>query len=208
MCQEEKLMLTKVKLAAAALLVTAMTTFAVNQPAPATKLEGILKAVDADKGTLEIMITRDKDENITYPLAKNVAVTINGSRIGYLKKDGQLADLKQGMRIRIRLGDDKKTIANVDEVRSQQGAQPRACEKCKSACGLELSREWCESFDLYRLQMNCWCQIAQYHIGATGGRCAESQKVTEKEWNDTMDKAYADAKKAGKMVLHIGNTGG
>ena len=117
--------------------------------------------------------------------------TINGARIGFQKKDGTLADLKAGMRVRVQLSEDKKVVVGVDEQRSQQGAQRRDCPKCKTCCGLELSREWCESFALYKGQLTCWCEIAQFVIGTQGGRSAESSKVKEKEWAETMDQAFA-----------------
>ena len=56
-------MLTKLKLAAALALVTCVTALAVAQQA-ADRPEGILKAVDTDKNTVTVMITRDKDEDV------------------------------------------------------------------------------------------------------------------------------------------------
>jgi hypothetical protein len=220
------MLMTRLKLAAAMLLVMSVVLGGVTQtnraaaedqppatketpgPQAADRLDGILQAVDADKNNLRLMVTRDKDEELTLDLAKDVAVTINGARIGFQKKEGTLADLKAGMRVRVQLSEDKKVVVSIDEQRSQQGAQRRDCPKCKTCCGLELSREWCESFALYKGQLTCWCEIAQFVIGTQGGRSAESSKIKEKEWAETMDQAFALAKKEKKLLLHIGNTGG
>jgi hypothetical protein len=202
-------MLTKIKFAAAALLVLVVSIAAISHACqPAERIDGILKAIDLDKNTVVVMVTRDKDEDRAFDLPKDVAVTINGFRLGFQPKPGKLADLKAGMRVRVQLSDDKKSVVSIDEQRSQQGAARRDCPKCKATCGLELSREWCDSFELYKGQLTCWCEIAQYVIGTGGGRSAESQKITQEEWTATMDKAYADAKREKKLLLHIGNTGG
>jgi hypothetical protein len=41
-----------------------------------------------------------------------------------------------------------------------------------------------------------------------GGFDNESRKIAQRDWADTMDKAYALAKEKNKLVLHVGNTGG
>lgn len=222
-------MLAKLKLAAALCFVLGLTLAAIGQTPPLSPpaplrypvgievppeetvpgLDGILKAVDTGKNTLRIMVTGEKDEkDFIFSLTKTIAVTVNGARLGFQKKEGKLADLKAGMRVRLTLSDDKKNVVGIDEQRSQQGAQRRNCPKCGTCCGLELSREWCESFPLYKTQLTCWCEIAQFVIGTQGGRSAESQKIKERDWAETMDKAFAEAKKTGKLLLHFGNTGG
>ena len=61
------------------------------------------KSVDADKGTITVTATKgDTSVDRTIPLAKDAKVSIDG-------KEAKLADLKAGIRISVKLGDDKTT---------------------------------------------------------------------------------------------------
>ncbi|MCH8150679.1 MAG: hypothetical protein IH987_22360, partial [Planctomycetes bacterium] len=49
--------------------------------------------------------------------------------------------------------------------------------------------------NLWKKCSTCWGEIAQY-------QCTKGKKT------EVLDTAFAEAKKAGKLVLYIGNTGG
>jgi hypothetical protein len=123
------------QLAAAVLLVMVAMPAAVSPGQQAAEqLEGIVKAVDVDKSTLVITLTRDKDEkDQTFNLAKEVAVSIN-------KKAGKLAELKSGMRVRLALSDNKQAVVAIDEQPLRTQAEYRDCPRCGKGCGFELSR--------------------------------------------------------------------
>lgn len=160
---------------------------------------GIVKAVDADKNTITVVVTVDKDEEKSYTLAKDAAVSLMADIFGHKEKDAKLGEVKAGMLVRIEVTDDNQA-AKIKQYRKWQTRSPakEECPKCKGCWGCQLNRSFCESEDLWQKQKTCWCELAQF-------QCPGPSK---KEHEETLDKGYAEAKKAGKLVLFIGNTGG
>jgi RNA polymerase sigma factor (sigma-70 family) len=68
---------------------------------------GTLKSIDAEKGTITVTATKgDTSVDRTFPIAKDAKVSIDG-------KEGKLADLKAGIRVGVKLGDDKTTAVAI-----------------------------------------------------------------------------------------------
>lgn len=55
-----------------------------------------------------------------------------------------------------------------------------------------------ENENLWKLAQSCWLDLAQYNV----------REKTEKANGSLLDRAYADARRTGKIVLYVGNTGG
>jgi hypothetical protein len=84
-----------------------------------------------------------------------------------------------------------------------QGPPPkkRGWEKCTlKTCGCHvcLPKERFDNEDLWKKSQVCWCELADVNITAN----------TVKGHAQALDRVYADARKSGKIVLYIGNTGG
>jgi hypothetical protein len=80
---------------------------------------------------------------------------------------------------------------------AQQPA-PHQCKLYNCACEMARDRRLYENDNLFKLAQACWCDLARFNVA----------ERTEKAHGDAMRDAYAAARKEGKIVLYIGNTGG
>jgi hypothetical protein len=79
--------------------------------------------------------------------------------------------------------------------------QKRDREKCTlKTCGCDvcLPRERFENDDPWKKSQVCWCELAQVNI----------TENSVKAHAQCLARVYAQARKTGKIVLYIGNTGG
>jgi len=68
---------------------------------------GVVKSVDADKGSLTVEVTKgDNTSERTVPVGKDAKVLLDG-------KKANLSDLKPGFRVNIKLGEDRTTAQSV-----------------------------------------------------------------------------------------------
>jgi hypothetical protein len=72
------------------------------------------------------------------------------------------------------------------------------CPLKTCGCNVCLPRERFENDDLWKKSQACWCELAQVNI----------TENSVKAHAQSLDRAYAEARKTGKIVLYIGNTGG
>jgi RNA polymerase sigma factor (sigma-70 family) len=133
----QAMFLTKLKIALAAVLVVALAATGVGlvgrplladpPPAPARQqrpaepgraaappeVRGILKEVDAEKGTITLALNpREEGSEKSFTLAKNVEVGVNtaaGRRVGAFR-EGKLADVAPGAHVLLLLSADQKVV--------------------------------------------------------------------------------------------------
>ncbi len=87
---------------------------------------------------------------------------------------------------------------HMSTARADDGSQGANCKSGWHMCWCKREgrrRSLCESEDLWKKCSTCWGEIAQH-------QCTKGKKT------EVLDTAFAEAKKAGKLVLYIGNTGG
>lgn len=97
-----------------------------KKPAPADKanqVEGVLKAVDVTRNAIRVLSgTKDpknglkSEEDRTIAVAPDATITLAAEGKGGAKappKAVKLADLKEGMRVIVRLSEDRKTVTDV-----------------------------------------------------------------------------------------------
>jgi hypothetical protein len=79
---------------------------------------------------------------------------------------------------------------------TKQGEKRCTLKTC--GCNVCLPRERFENDDLWKKSQVCWCELAGVNI----------TENSVKAHAQCLDRVYADARKTGKIVLYIGNTGG
>ena len=80
-------------------------------PTDGSEVTGVVRAIDAAKGTLTLQPGKTAREAKTFDLAKDVQVLLDdgsGEKLGF--KDGKLTDVSAGSQVTVRLGDEKKVI--------------------------------------------------------------------------------------------------
>ena len=83
-------------------------------------------------------------------------------------------------------------------VAAHLNAGPHKCDLPTCACELAANKRLYENETLWQTAQACWGELAQFNI----------VERTEKAHGEAMIRAYAEARKAGKIVLYIANTGG
>src|SRR5262245_4344512 len=89
-------------------------------------------------------------------------------------------------------------LGAVSAVVGQQFAGTHKCTLPNCACELAANKRLYENESLWQKAQVCWHELAQFNI----------VERTDKAHGEAMIRAYAEARKAGKIVLYIGNTGG
>jgi RNA polymerase sigma factor (sigma-70 family) len=77
------------------------------------EVRGVLKALDADKGTITVAVGEGRGESVdkTFTVAKNAEVGVNagfGRRGAF--REAKLADLAPGVQVALQLSEDEKTV--------------------------------------------------------------------------------------------------
>lgn len=92
-------------------------------------------------------------------------------------------------------------VAAGQQAGRQAAPQDGAAKKCTRPgcfCAMAADRRLYENDYLFKKAQTCWCVLAQVNVFEN----------SEKSQGEAMRAAYAAARKDGKIVLYIGNTGG
>jgi hypothetical protein len=86
-----------------------------------------------------------------------------------------------------------------DKKSAEKKPAKKICKLKNCACHIDWgNRKLFESEEVWKLSQACWGNLAQFNV----------TENTRKANSRCLERAYARARKAGKIVLYVGNTGG
>jgi hypothetical protein len=86
-----------------------------------------------------------------------------------------------------------------DKKPAEKKPAKKVCKIHNCACHIDWgNRKLFETEEMWKLSQTCWGELAQVIVA----------EKTEKAHSRCLEKAYAQARKSGKIVLYVGNTGG